>query len=134
MSQPPIAAAHTEGRTFDTDWSIANVAKLLRSNANRGAWRQSDTGGGRGYVNQLYLRTVSAHHLPSSVSVIFMRLEEDNCWYTSLCFAKGDGLLPWSPETAELWLWALFGEDRPRARESGDAGSSIRQFTLGMGK
>ncbi len=133
MNKPPTAAPHTEGRTFDTDWSIANVAKLLRANASRGVWRQETaTGGSRGYVNQYYLRTVSAFHLPSSVSVIFMHLDQENCWYSSLCFARDGGILPWNPETAELWLWALFGEDRPRVREVQDAAPGARQFTLSM--
>jgi hypothetical protein len=133
MSKPPTAAPHSEGRTFDTDWSIANVAKLLRANASRGVWRQETaTGGSRGYVNQYYLRTVSALHLPSSVSVIFMRLDKENCWYGSLCFARDGGVLPWNPETAELWLWALFGEDRPRVRETPEAGPGAKQFTLAM--
>ena len=133
MSKPPTAAPHTGGRTFDTDWSIANVAKLLRANACRGVWREeTSTGGSRGYVNQYYLRTVSACHLPSSVSLIFMRMEKENCWYASLCFAKDDGLLPWNPVTAELWLWALFGEDRPRVGETPGGGPGARQFTLAM--
>src|ERR1035441_10954060 len=76
MSQTPIAAPHTVGRIFDTDWSIANVARLLRSNAGRGVWRHAvTTGGSTGSVNRYYLRTVSARHLPSGVSLIFMRVE-----------------------------------------------------------
>ena len=133
MSKPPTAAPHTEGRTFDTDWSIANVARLLRANASRGVWREeTGSGGSRGYINQYYLRTVSAFHLPSSVSVMFMRLEKENCWYASLCFARDGAVLPWNPETAELWLWALFGEDRPRLRETAAGGPDSRQFTLAM--
>jgi hypothetical protein len=133
MSKPPTAAPQTEGRTFDTDWSIANVAKLLRANASRGVWREeTGTGGSRGYVNQYYLRTVSALHLPSSVSVIFLRLEKENCWYASLCFARDEGLLPWNPETAELWLWALFGADRPRVVAVSEDRPGSRQFTLAM--
>ena len=135
MSQAPAAAPRTAGRIFDTDWSIANVARLLRSNAGRGVWRQSATAGGStGPVNQYYLRTVSAHHLPSGVSLIFMRLEAENCWYLSLCFAGADEVEPWNPETAELWLWALFGEDRPRVREAAGANRNVRQFTLAMGE
>jgi hypothetical protein len=135
MSQTPIAAPHTAGRIFDTDWSIANVARLLRSNAGRGVWRPAvTTSGSTGSVNQYYLRTVSARHLPSGVSLIFMRVEQENCWYLSLCFAGDDGALPWNPETAELWLWALFGEDRPRVRETPDADPNVRQFTLAMGE
>ena len=133
MSQEPTAAPRTAGRIFDTDWSIANVARLLRANARRGVWRHAaTTGGSTGSVNQYYLRTVSARHLPSGVCLIFMRLEQENCWYLSLCFAGADGVLPWNPETAELWLWALFGEDRPRVREAADANQNVRQFTLPM--
>jgi hypothetical protein len=128
MSQPPAAAPQTLGRTFDTDWSIANVAKLLRANASRGVWRSAaPTGGTAGSVNQYYLRTVSASHLPSRASLIFMRQEPENCWYLSLCFAQA-----WNQETAELWLWALFGEDRPRVVEIPPEAPNIRQFTLAM--
>ena len=81
MSNVPAAVPHTAGRIFDTDCSIANVARLLRANAGRGAWRHAAvTGGSTGSVNQYYLRTVSAHHLPSGASLIFMRLEQQNCW------------------------------------------------------
>jgi hypothetical protein len=133
MSRTPIATPGTEGRTFDTDWSIANVAKLLRSNASRGVWRQAAiTGGSTESVNQYYLRTVSARHLPSGVSVIFMRLEQENCWYASLCFAGTNGYLPWNAETAEVWLWALFGEDRPQVKSAGNTAGDARQFTLAM--
>ena len=133
MSQTPVAAPSTPGRTFDTDWSIANVARLLRSNAGRGVWRRATTtGGSTGSVNQYYLRTVSAHHLPSGLSLIFMRLEEENCWYASLCFASAGALLPWNAETADLWLWALFGEDRPRILEANGDAPNVRQFTLSM--
>ena len=134
MSRTPTAAPHTEGRVFDTDWSVANVARLLRSNAGRGVWRHAPaTGGSTASVNQYYLRTVSARHLPSGASLIFMRLEQEDCWYLSLCFAGNDGvLLPWNPETAELWLWALFGEDRSRVREAADTNPNVRQFTLAM--
>lgn len=131
MSRLPVASPSTEGRIFDTDWSIANVARLLRANAGRGAWRHSaTTGGSTASVNHYYLRTVSARHLPSGTSVIFMRLEHENCWYASLCFAGAGGVLPWNPEAAELWLWALFGEDRPRICETADVSPNVRQFTL----
>jgi hypothetical protein len=134
MSRTPTAAPHTAGRIFDTDWSIANVARLLRSNAGRGVWRQAATAGGStGPVNQYYLRTVSARHLPSGVCLIFMRWEARNCWYLSMCFAGVDEVAPWNPEIAELWLWALFGEDRPRVREAEGANRDVRQFTLAMG-
>jgi hypothetical protein len=137
MGEPPIAAPHTEGRVFGTDWSIAHVATLLRVNAARGRWRRSDTPGGyTASINRNYARTVSARHLPTGVTVIFMQLEAERCWYASLCFASADGYLPWSSDTAEKWLTALFDQDRPRVLEtppasSGDSGNpSVRQFTL----
>ena len=137
MGKTPIAAPHTEGRIFGTDWSIAHVATLLRSNAARGLWRSTGAEGGMAAkLNQNYIRTVSAQHLPTDVTLIFMRLEAENCRYASLCFANSDGYLPWNAETAELWLWALFGHDRPRVHGDSsaacaDAGNpSVRQFTL----
>src|SRR5947209_8264961 len=137
MAKTPIAAPHTEGRTFGTDWSIVNVATLLRANAGRGTWHSTGgTGGTLAKVNQNYIRTVSARHLPTSVSLIFMRLENENCWYASLCFADADAYLPWKEDVAERWLCALFGEDRPRLVEDIDTASeevlesSVRQFKL----
>jgi len=133
MSPPPAAAPRTHGRIFGTDWSIANVARLLRANAGRGVWRTAAaSSGSTGSVNQYYLRTVSAHHLPSGVSLIFMRLKRENCWYLSLCFAGTGEVRPWNPETAEVWLCSLFGEDRPRVREAPGINPNVRQFTLAM--
>jgi hypothetical protein len=118
MSKTPIAAPHTEGRIFGVDWSIANVAKLVRSNAGRGMWRHAGTtGGSMAKVNEYYIRTVSARHVPTNVSLIFMQLEKERCWYASLCFAGADDYLPWNDDAAERWLWALFGQDRPQALE-----------------
>ena len=128
MTKLPVAAPHTEGRTFGTDWSIANVARLLLSNAARGAWHDpGPTGGSLAKVNQNYLRTVSARHLPTGVSLIFMRLE-DGSWYASLCFAAAEDCLPWNDEVGERWLRALFGEDRVRLLE--DVLAASHQFTL----
>lgn len=104
MSKLPIAGPESEGRTFGTDWSIANVVKLLRSNAGRGVWRQIvPVGGSMARINQNYLRTVSARHMPTGVSVIFMQLETPNHWYASLYFTKG-----WNEGVAALWLNGLF--------------------------
>ena len=131
MTRTPTAAPLTEGRVFDSDWSIANVARLLRANAGRGVWRSDPANSASTRsVNQYYLRTVSARHLPTGASLIFMRLAPENCWYASLCFADADGILPWNPETAELWLTALFGEDRPRILQAADSNGDSRQFTL----
>ena len=131
MSKTPIAAPQTEGRVFGTDWSIANVATLLRANAARGVWRSAGTTGGyAAKINQNYLRTVSARHLRSGVTLIFMQLEKEKCWYASLCFAGAQGYLPWNSEIAEQWLWALFDQERPRVQEETAANPSVRQFTL----
>ena len=137
MSRLPIAAPHTAGRVFGADWSIAHVATLLRANAARGVWRSTGTTGGyMANINRNYLRTVSAQHLPTNVRLSFMQLEDESCWYASLCFACADDHLPWNGDAAEQWLCALFGEDRPRvhgdsamvSEESGN--QSVRQFTL----
>jgi hypothetical protein len=134
MDRIPVAGPNTNGRTLGTDWSIANVAKLLRSNANAGVWDSScSTSSSRAAVNQYYIRKGSAKHLPTNVSLIFMRLAKQSCWYASLCFAGADGYLPWNAEAADKWLWALFGEDRPRVLVEGVENASVRQFTLSSG-
>jgi hypothetical protein len=138
MSNLPVAGPHPEGRVFGTDWSIGNVATLLRSNAGRGMWQGAKTAGGyAAKINQNYLRTVSVRHLPTNVSLIFMRLQGGNCWYASLCFAgANDDYLPWNEEIAEQWLCALFGQDRARAvgnpSPAGDESKyqGARQFML----
>lgn len=133
MNNPPIAEPRTEGRIFGADWSIANVATLLRSNAGRGVWRSSATAGGyTPKINRHYIRTVSAQHLPTNVSVIFMQL--DDCWCASLCFSAAGGFSPWNENIAEQWLCALFGHDRPRVRSTAElehpGNGSVRNFTL----
>jgi hypothetical protein len=134
MNRIPIAGPHTEGRTLGADWSISNVAKLLRSNAGSGAWDSSRaTDSRQAAVNQHYVRKGSAKHLPTNVSLIFMRLQNQSCWYASLCFAGADGYLPWNAQAAEQWLWALFGEDRPRVIVAETENPSVRQFRLSSG-
>ena len=97
---------------------------------------QRTAGGYLSKINQDYTRKASARHLATSVTLIFMRLEDENCRYASLCFAAADDYLPWNRETAEQWLGALFGEDRPRVIEDSAAvfeesgNPSVRQFTL----
>ena len=133
MIRIPIAGPHTQGRTLGTDWSIANVAKLLRSNAATGAWNDSPAGSSQSAVNQYHVRKGSAKHLPSNLSLIFIRLAKPTSWYASLCFASADGYLPWNAEVAEQWLLALFGEDRPRVVVEDAENPSVRQFTLSKG-
>jgi hypothetical protein len=138
MSKPPVASPHPEGRVFGADWSIANVATLLRSNAGRGLWREAGAAGGyTAQMNRNYLRTVSVRHLPTNVSLIFMRLQDANCWYTSLCFTGvNDEYLPWNEDIAGQWLYALFGPDRPRVVGASatvhheSENQSVHQFTL----
>jgi hypothetical protein len=131
MSQAPIAAPRTEGRTLGKDWTIANVVRLLRSNAERGAWDSASAASGdAAEVNRYYLRKVSARHLPTNVSVIFMRLKQENCWYASLCFTGGDSYFPWNERIADHWLSALFGDDRSRLRVEDAGNPSVRQFIL----
>ena len=132
-SNVPVATGQTAGRTFGTDWSIANVATLIRSHAARGMWRRdSSSGGYTPKINESYLRAVSARHLPTSVSLIFLQMED--CWYASLCFCADGRLLPWNEAIAEQWLSALFGRDRALVQstsEGADPGyASARQFTM----
>jgi hypothetical protein len=134
MHKIPIAGPRTEGRILGSDWSVPNVAKLLRSNAGTGAWDSSRAvDGRRAAANQYYIRKGSALHLPTKVSLIFIRLAQQRCWYASLCFADSDGYLPWNEQAAEQWLCALFGEDRPRAIGEDADNPSVRQFTLASG-
>jgi Na+-transporting NADH:ubiquinone oxidoreductase subunit NqrF len=133
MDGIPIAGPQTDGRTLGTDWSIANVAKLLRSNAKTGAWDSScSTSDSKAAVNRYYIRKGSAKHLPTNVSLIFMRLAKQGCWYASLCFVGADGYLPWNADAAEKWLCALFGEDRPQVLVERVENASVRQFTLSI--
>jgi hypothetical protein len=125
-----LAAQHTVGRIFDTDWSIPNIAKLLKFNAARGMVRSGASTGGRLAIQLNYLRTVSARHLPTSAVVTFTREEEGNCWHAAICFADRDHYLPWNDAVAEEWLAALFGADRPRVQESADAAGPVRHFKL----
>ena len=130
----PLAPRHTIGRIYGTDWTIANVAKLLRFNAAQGSLRAGALTGGARDVNQHYQRTTSARHLPSNVAVSLQRDAAGN-YYAEICFAGLDHYLPWSDEIAEEWLSALFLEHRPRvqaidppAPETG----SVRRFTLAV--
>jgi hypothetical protein len=125
-----LAPQHMVGRIFDTDWTIANVAKLLKFNAARGMVRSGVATGGQLAIQTYYLRTVSARHLPTNVVVAFTREEEGNCWHAAICFADLNQYVPWNDAVAEEWLAALFGEDRPRVVESVDAAGVVRHFRL----
>ena len=128
----PLDSQHTLGRIFGTDWTIANVAKLLRFNAGQGMLRLGTLTGGQREINERYLRTTSARHLPSNVIVTFRRIAAAN-YEAGLCFASLDHYLPWNDAVAEEWLAALFLEERPRVCEIAEAGSPpnpVRHFQL----
>jgi len=104
------------GRIFGNDWTIANVAKLLRFNAGQGVLRVGQLAGGLSEVNQDYLRRTSARHLPSGAAVTFRR-DDAGAFHAEICFAGLDHYFQWSDAWAEQWLSALFQQDRPRVRE-----------------
>jgi hypothetical protein len=120
------------GRIFGSDWTIANVAKLLRFNAGQDFLRAGPLVGGLREIAENYLRRTSARHLPSNVTVTFRR-DQAGGWYAGICFATADRYLPWNDAVAEEWLAALFLQDRPRVREVTESSaepSTVRQFKL----
>jgi hypothetical protein len=130
----PLDPRHTLGRIYGTDWTIANVAKLLRFHAAQSNLRAGPLTGGLREINQDYVRRTSARHLPSGVAVTFRR-DEYSKWQAELCFASLDHYLPWNDAVAEEWLEALFLQDRPRVRESTVAASQsgpVRRFELAI--
>jgi hypothetical protein len=128
----PLDPQHTVGRIFGTDWTIVNVARLLRFNAGQDIVRAGPLTGGLREINENYLRKTSARHLPSGVAVTFRRDATRN-WHAELCFANLDRYLPWNDALAEEWLTALFLQDRPYVLEAPEAASqpnTIRHFKL----
>jgi hypothetical protein len=126
----PLEPQHTLGRIFGSDWTIANVAKLLRFNAGHGILRAGPLTGGMREINQDYLRRTSARHLPSGVAVTFRR--DERAWHLELCFAGLEHYLSWNEAVAEEWLNALFLQDRPRVRESAAGSENVRRFQLAV--
>jgi hypothetical protein len=129
MNAPLVDPQQCPGRIFGNDWTIANVAKLLRFNAGQSTLRAGPLTGMQREINQEYLRKTCAQHLPSGVSVALRRDETSN-WHAELGFAEP---ATWNDTVAEEWLAALFLEHRSQVRESTDAGSlpnRIRQFKL----
>ena len=128
----PLDPRPTLGRIFGSDWTIANVAKLLRFNAGQDFVRAGPLIGGLREIGENYLRRTSARHLPSGVTVTFRRDITGN-WHAELCFAELDRCLPWNDALAEEWLAALFLQDRPRVRdvtEDAPHSSTVRHFKL----
>ena len=122
---------HTLGRIFGTDWTIPNVAKLLRFNAAQGALRPGPLTGSLREMNQDYLRKTSARHLPSSVAVS-LRRDHQGAWHAELCFAGLHDYLPWNDAVAEEWLSALFLAHRPLVRECPSDSPVARHFVLAV--
>jgi hypothetical protein len=123
------SSRNMEGRIFGTDWTIANVAKLLRFNAGQDVLRPGPLTGSMREIHENYLRRTSARHLPSGVTVT-LRRDQANNWYAGLCFQNLEDDLPWDDAVAEEWLCALFLEERPRVMEITEAGATVRQFRL----
>jgi len=128
----PLDPQAASGRIFGSDWTIANVAKLLRFNAGQDFVRTGPLTGGLREISENYLRRTSARHLPSGVTVTFRRDITCN-WHAELSFAGLDHYLPWNDALAEEWLTALFLQDRPRVRDVTEGtpdSSTVRHFKL----
>ena len=128
----PLDPQPNVGRTFGNDWTIANVAKLLRFNAGQDFVRPGPLIGGLREIGNNYLRRMSARHLPSALTVTFRRDATGN-WHAELYLAGLDHCLPWNDALVEEWLTALFLQDRPRVREVTEGASqlnTVRRFKL----
>lgn len=124
----------TLGRTFGSDWTIENVAKLLRFHAGQDFVRAGPLAGGLREIGENYLRRTSARHLPSAVTVTFRR-DMDRNWHAEIFFAGADHYHPWNEALGEQWLAALFLQDRPRVRDvtEGDCQpNTVRHFKLAV--
>jgi hypothetical protein len=121
------------GRIYGPEWTIENVAKLLRFHANRGMFRGLDM-----RADARYRRDCSARHRPSGCSVIFTRDDvpgNPRGYHASICFVGETDYEPWNAEVAERWLQALFGDDRPHVRDYGPISTAgmrkgVRHFLL----
>jgi hypothetical protein len=91
----PLDPQPTLARIFGSDWTIANVARLLRFNAGQVFVRTGPITGGLREINENYLRRTSARHIPSDVTVTFRRDITGN-WHAGLSFAGLDRYLPWN--------------------------------------
>jgi hypothetical protein len=128
----PLDPQLTLGRIFGSDWTIANVAKLLRFNASQDFVRAGPLTGGLRAISENYLRRTSARHLPSGVTVTFRR-DITGDWHAELRFAGLDHDLPWNDVLAEEWLAALFLQNRPRVcevTEDAPQSNTVRHFKL----
>jgi hypothetical protein len=106
----------TLGRIFGSDWTIANVAKLLRFHAGQDFVRAGPLVGGLREISENYLRRTTARHLPSGVTVTLRRDMTGN-WHAGILFAGPDQYGASNDALAEEWLAALFLQDRPRVRD-----------------
>jgi|SRR5450755_5058316 hypothetical protein len=121
----PLCPQPTLGRIFGSDWTIANVAKLLRFNAGQDFVRAGPLTGSLREINDNYLRKTSARHLPSGATVTF-RCDIAGNGHAEICFAGLDHYLPWNDALAEEWLAALYLHDRPRVH-------AVTEGTLQLG-
>jgi len=128
----PLDPQADVGRIFGSDWTIANIARLLRFNAGQDFVRTGPLIGGLREISQNYLRKTSARHLPSGLTVTFRRDVTLN-WHAELCFVGSGQCLPWNDALAEEWLAALFLQDRPRVCEVTEGAyppNTVRHFKL----
>jgi hypothetical protein len=102
------------GRIYGPGWSIENVARRLRFEADRGFLRGVDF-----KADAEYRKKCSARHVPSGCSVIFTRDDvplNPKGYHASICFVGESGYEPWNEATADRWLLALFGADVARVK------------------
>jgi hypothetical protein len=128
----PLNLQPTPGRIFGSDWTIANIAKLLRFNAGQDFIRAGPLIGGLREISENYLRRTSARHLPSGLTVTFRRDAAGN-WHAELSLAGSEHYPRWNDALVEEWLAALFLQDRPRVREITEDTSqpnTVRHFKL----
>jgi len=134
VTDAPLGPPPALGRIFGSDWTIANIARLLRFNAGQDFVRPGPLTGGLREIGENYLRRTSARHLPSGVTVTFRRDAAGNR-HAEVCFGGMDSDLPWNDAVAEEWLAALFLQDRPRVRDVTEGASppnAVRHFKLAV--
>ena len=114
---PPISLppeAFRPGRIYGPEWSLENVARRLRFEADRGFLRGVDL-----KADAEYRKKCSARHIPSRCSVILTRDDvapAPKGYHASICFIGETGYEPWNEATADRWLLALFGADVAHVR------------------
>ena len=131
VNLPP--EAFIPGRIYGPEWSLENVARRLRFEADRDFLRGIDP-----KADAEYRKKCSARHVPSRCSVILTRDNVRGCplgYHASICFIGESAYEPWNEATADRWLLALFGADVAHVRPYGAHTSvglakGVRHFLL----